>query len=425
MANTPPHLLILEPDPRGHAHEWIEHILARARAYPHPPRFSLVVAHELAMALVGVGARGARSHVQVFALTSREQALCTHRWLVVSGFARWWTMRRYLRRTDATHGLFLALDHLSLPFGLGLGTAGRPVSGILFRPSVHYPALGPYRPTIKERLRDLRKDVLYRLMLCNPAVQAVFSLDPYFPAHAARRYRRGAKVVELPDPAFPAPEPSPAEVVLTRSVPDGRITFVLFGELTARKGVLSLLEALTRLPAEVAKQVAIIIAGRLDPPLRSSTHQAVARARQAQPELWLGLEDRRLASGEIAALVRRSDVILAPYQGFVGSSGILMWAARMRRPVVCQDYGLLSRLTREHALGVTVDATDPSALASTIATCVRRGPKTLGDPERMAAFAAARRPEHFAVTILSRALEEDDSSVSKIAAACPGGVVSE
>jgi glycosyltransferase involved in cell wall biosynthesis len=424
MVNSLPHLLILEPDPRGHAYEWIEHILTCAPSHPRPPKFSLVVARELAMAFTNMRVRSIGDDVQIFALTPREQALCTHRRLAISGFARWWTMRRYLRRTNASHGLFLALDHLSLPLGLGLGTAGRPVSGILFRPSVHYAALGPYQPTIKERVRDLRKDLLYELMLRNSTVHAVFSLDPYFPAHAVHRYHHGVKVVELADPASPAPVPSPAETKLPRCIPEERISFVLFGELTARKGVLPLLEALTRLPVEVAKEVAVVIAGRLDPPLRLATRQAEARVRQARPELWLHLEDRRLAAGEIAALVHRSDIILAPYQSFVGSSGILMWAARMQRPVICQDYGLLGQLTREHALGVTVDATDPSAIARAIATCIRCGPKTLGDPMRMAAFAAAHQPEHFVMTILSRTLESRSPSFVEAAEACPSRVVS-
>jgi glycosyltransferase involved in cell wall biosynthesis len=425
MVNSPPHLLILEPDPRGHAQEWIEHLLTCALAYSHPPRFSLVVARELATALADMAARSMHDRVQIVTLTAQEQALCTHRWLAVSGFARWWMMRRYLQQTHATHGLFLALDHLSLPLGLGLGTASRPVSGILFRPSVHYAALGAYRPTIKERVRDLRKDLLYDLMLRNTALRVVLSLDPYFPAYAAHRYRHGAKVVELADPAFPAPAPSPADAVLPRRIPEGRITFLLFGELTARKGVLPLLEALTRLPVEIAKEVAIVIAGRLDPPLRVAARQAEARACQDQPTLWLHLEDRRLAAGEIAALVDRSDVILAPYQSFVGSSGILMWAARMQRPVICQEYGLLGQLTRAHALGVTVDTTDPSAIAQAITTCVHCGPKTLGDPGRMAAFAAARQPEHFAATVLNRVLEGRGSSVTEATWAYSGRVVSE
>src|SRR3546814_14935073 len=82
--------------------------------------------------------------------------MCTHRRLAVSGFARWWTMRRQLAASGARHGLFLEFDHLSLPLALRLPLGpGRTVSGILFRPSVHYDRVGT--ATVAERLRALRK----------------------------------------------------------------------------------------------------------------------------------------------------------------------------------------------------------------------------------------------------------------------------
>lgn len=407
-----PHLLIFEPDPRGHTCEWIEHLLAAAPNCPERPLLSLVVAADLASLLGDAVARAPANQVRVIALTAREQALCTHHRLSVSAFARWWTMRRHLRLTGATGGVFMEFDHLSLPLGLGLKT-GRPVCGILFRPSVHYGTFGPDRPTVKERLRDARKEVLYRLMLANPALGTVLSLDPYFPEFAWRHYRHGEKVVALPDPAFPIPSGSLAEEpAFMADIPAGRSLFVLFGELTARKGVMPLLEALAMLPADAAGRIAVIVAGRLDATLRPAVQHAAAGLALARPDIWFRLEDRRLPEDELAHLVGRSDVILAPYQRFVGSSGILMWAARMRRPVICQDYGLLGHLTRRHALGLAVDTTDAGALAGAIALAVRRGPKAMGDPVRMASFAASHTAEHFAQTILRSALRDPQQAIA-------------
>src|SRR5207237_3091484 len=100
---------------------------------------------------------------RLVALWPLERWLCTLRLLSVSAFARWWTMRRHLRRSGAQQGFFLMLDLLSLPLALGLGAGGKRVSGILFRPSVHYGTIGPYKPSRGERLRDGRKALLYRL----------------------------------------------------------------------------------------------------------------------------------------------------------------------------------------------------------------------------------------------------------------------
>jgi glycosyltransferase involved in cell wall biosynthesis len=337
-------------------------------------------------------------------LTKRELDLCHHRLLAVSGFARWWIVRRYLRLTGANRVLFLALDHLTLPLGLGLGLADSDISGILFRPSVHYPTFGTYRPGFKERLRDARKGALYRGMLNNRAVHTVFSLDPYFPAYAAARYRSGDKVVALGDPAHPAPQPTTSEQSLASTMPNGRRAFVLFGEITERKGILPLLAALLLLPSHIAQQVALTIAGRIDPGLQRQVEESLAQVRRAQPSLWLHVENRRLAEGEVTALVQRSDFVLAPYQRFVGSSGVLLWAAQLGKPVISQDYGLVGQLTREHGLGLAIDTSDPRTIAHAIVTAVEHGAAAYGDAKGMHDFTAAQRPDDFATSLLGAAV---------------------
>jgi glycosyltransferase involved in cell wall biosynthesis len=407
MPNALPHLLIFEPDPRGHTPEWIEHIQVTAAALRQPPKITFVVASALAEALTDRAARSnqaAASQINVLSLTKRELDLCHHRLLAVSGFARWWIVRRYLRLTGANRVLFLALDHLTLPLGLGLGLADSDISGILFRPSVHYPTFGTYRPGFKERLRDARKGALYRGMLNNRAVHTVFSLDPYFPAYAAARYRSGDKVVALGDPAHPAPQPTTSEQSLASTMPNGRRAFVLFGEITERKGILPLLAALLLLPSHIAQQVALTIAGRIDPGLQRQVEESLAQVRRVQPSLWIHVENRRLAEGEVTALVQRSDFVLAPYQRFVGSSGVLLWAAQLGKPVISQDYGLVGQLTREHGLGLAIDTSDPRTIAHAIVTAVEHGAAAYGDAKGMHDFTAAQRPDDFATSLLGAAV---------------------
>jgi len=408
MPNVPPHLLIFEPDPRGHTLEWVEHILGAAAPRANPPRISFVVAKPLAQALSATLSRlnnpAASGQIDIIAITEREHALCHHPRLAVSGFARWRMVRHYLRSTGANHALFLALDHLTLPLGLGLPLGGAKVSGILFRPSVHYKTFGTYRPGFKERLRDTRKDALYRGMLDNRSVHTVFSLDPYFPAYAAKRYRNGHKVVALGDPAHPAPSPAPSERTLAAAMPNGRTAFVFFGEITERKGILPLLAALAQLPNATCERAAVTIAGRIDAQLRPQVENAVAAVRRARPTLWLHVEDRRLADGEVTALVQRCDFVLAPYQKFVGSSGVLLWAAQLEKPVISQDYGLVGQLTREHALGLAVDTADSIAIAHAIVSAVERGAAAYGNTTLMRAFTARQRPDDFAAHLLSPVL---------------------
>jgi glycosyltransferase involved in cell wall biosynthesis len=65
--------------------------------------------------------------------------------------------------------------------------------------------------------------------------------------------------------------------------------------------------------------------------------------------------------------VSHCDVVLAPYQRFVGSSGTLVWAAALQKPVLAQSYGLVGELVRRFQLGEAVDTQSPDALSGAVA----------------------------------------------------------
>jgi len=394
-------ILILEPDSEGHTQEWLRHLIDFAGG----ERLSIEIAapQALCAALAPDVPADARERIRLSPLSADEQRWCTHRRLAVSGFARWATMRRRLRQSGGRAGFFLSIDHLSLPLAFGLGVGGGRVSGILFRPSVHYGALGAYRPTLAERLRDARKALLYRLMLRNKALHSVLSLDPYFAHYATSHYVRGEKVLAIPDPAHAASDVAAAGDRFVDYVPPGRIGLLMFGYLARRKGPLELLEALRRLRPETARRVAVLLAGRVAPEIRSELDAQCDVLTRMQPTLWLRLEDRRLDSAEIDSLIDRSDVVLAPYQRFVGSSGVLLWAARAGRPVLTQDFGLLGRLTRDHRLGLATDVGDPDCLASAIERIATEGTQALFDPLEARRFVASRTPRAFAAMVLGHA----------------------
>lgn len=392
-------VLILEPVAEGHPAEWMQHLMRGAMAQTGVIVW-FVIARELHEALSRACPPAFRDRIRILALHPREQRLCRHASLTVRAFAYWWVMRRYVRLTGASAAHFLSLDLLSLPLALGFGVRGSALSGILFRPSVHYGAIGPYRPSLAERIRDLRKSVLYRLMLRNRALRAVLSLDPYFPAYAARHYRHGGKVQPIPDPLCPT-DAADAHDGGTVDVPPGRTSFVLFGYLAERKGVLKLLDALRLLSGPVAAQVAVVFAGRVEPKIREDVAARVRTLANTQPGLWLRIEDRWIATGELSRLVERCDVVAAPYQRFVGSSGVLMWAARAGKPVLTQDYGLIGRLVQDFSLGLAVETCDARSLALAISRMVERGPHTFFDWRAAADFIAERSPDRFAADVFA------------------------
>lgn len=391
-------IVVLEPSHEGHPQEWLEHIVRFASTERISEPLRLVVAPQLHDRLAALVPADAADRIQVAPLTAREQALCLHRSLAVSGFARWWIMRRYLKRYRAGRGHFLSLDHLSLPLALGFGAMGRKLDGILFRPSVHYHQMGSYTPDWRERVRDLRKSVLYRFMLLNRSVESVLTLDPFFARYALASYRGGVKVRAVPDPA----QWSGVEIRERPIVGEkGRVRFLMFGYLAERKGVLALLTAIAHLPPAIASQVSLVIAGSVDPDIRDRLRHAINDLLVLQPTVRLAFKEGRLSDTDLKLEIDRCDVILAPYQRFVGSSGVLIWAASAGKPVLTQDFGLLHRLASDYRLGLTTDTCDPRRLAETIERMVVEGPTRHFDATLAAQFIRERSPRSFAAGILN------------------------
>src|SRR5689334_10597915 len=113
----PEHLLIFEPESRGHPREWLVHLLRYASGRRLPIEITLAIPRDLARRLGDWdGCMPGRLRFQP--LSEREERLCMHRNLSVSGMARWWVMRSHMRRARAGRGLALGIDHLSLPLAL-------------------------------------------------------------------------------------------------------------------------------------------------------------------------------------------------------------------------------------------------------------------------------------------------------------------
>jgi glycosyltransferase involved in cell wall biosynthesis len=400
--NAPrPALLVFEPEHEGHQLEWLRHLVEFARTELGGTPVCFAVAPELFAKLSEEVAGGESDDVRIMCITPWEAGLCRDARLVVSAFARWWVIRKYAIRTRAKSVHILALDHMSLPLAMGLGIAGRQVTGTLFRPSVHYGLIGSYRPSRAEWIRDIRKAVLYRLMLRNRALGTVLSLDPYFPEFARQFYREGQKVRLLQDPAHPASRIGRTERSVADRFSKERTNFLLFGYLTERKGTLVLLEALRHLKPEHQLRMGVMLAGRIDPAIRNAVLEKLALAQRASPGLHIELEERRLSAGELEAVVQRASVLLAPYQRFVGSSGVLLWAARAGKPILTQDFGLMGPLVREFDLGVAIDTTDPRAIARAMVEVADGGTKGAFDRHSAMDFCLSHTPQAFASSIFA------------------------
>lgn len=353
----------------------------------------------------------AQPGIEVLELQPAEVEPCCSGPLPLRSLRRMTVLQGLARRSGAAHAIALFLDPLQLALAVGRRLpGGARLSGILFRPSIHDIYRSGEVATAGERLRDVRKQWLYGRMLRNPVLERVLSLDPYFPRYAAAELAAGARVAAVADPIVHAPAGAAGAdcgADVREAVTGNAAVFTLFGALTERKGVLQLLAALASLPRETRDGVRVVLAGKVDPAIAEEVRSRAAVLHDSgAPGGGLRVIDRYLATAELAWLVQQSSVILAPYQRFVGSSGVLGWAAAYRKPVIAQDYGLVGALVRDFGLGLAVDTTDPECIASAMTRLSQRsGLEAAARAARWEDFCAGHAPRDFAATVFAGLVE--------------------
>lgn len=383
-----PRLLLFDPYVGGHHADHVRYIARAWQARGVPGRLVAAVAPRLLTAhpaLADLAYEAGDSSV-AFAPIVGADRLETARSLTEVGRINGELLRQVVEEQRPERALLLYLDHLQLALAMGLRVPAA-LSGILFRPELHYPALGHRPEGMRARVHALRKNLVLRAALRHPRLTHVFSLDPTA-VPALQRLGRGARAVHLPDPTPPpaAAGQTPAETRRAWGVDPNRRLAVLFGSLEERKGVLVLLEALLRLPEADARALSVVVAGRSYDEVRPRMEALAARI-QATTSLQLIVREEFIPDEEVQGLIEAADIILAPYQRHVGSSGIVMRAGAAGVPLLAQDYGLVGHQVRSAGLGWSADTTDPDALAQALSAAAA-GPPPGFDPARARAFVA-------------------------------------
>jgi hypothetical protein len=301
-----------------------------------------------------------------------------------------------IERHRPKHVLVMYLDHAQLALASGLRFAFPVrISGILFHPTLHYrgTSLNP-----RAFLQGLRKRLVLRAIARNPHLDTVFTLD----STAVPSLRAlGLDAVALPDPVVQdrAGGRTPQQMHEHFALEPGRKVLLLFGSLTARKGVTQTLEALTLLSPAAARRTALLMAGPLEPALRPAVKALVARVRACGVQVVQF--DAYIQNDAVQSFMGAADLILVPYQRHFGSSAVLIRAALAGRPVLSQEFGLMGASVRVHGLGQAVDTAKPAEIAAAI-TGFLRDPRLGFEPDAARKYARANTPELFCQTILRR-----------------------
>jgi glycosyltransferase involved in cell wall biosynthesis len=314
-------------------------------------------------------------------------------------FQEWKIFCKYAEILHPQHSLLMYFDHFQLPLMLG----GKPpcsFSGIYFRPTFHYKKFTNYSSHWKDKIRQLRQRLVLSIVLQNQQIQNLFCLDP-FAIESIQSLSNRVKVLHLPDPvntlAYKNVEVEGLKTSL--NIERGRKVFLLFGRLDKRKGIHQLLEAILQISPDYAKSICLLLIGEVPINEQEEINKQVQNIDKSLP-VQVILRNDFIPECDIPRYFKISDVILAPYQRHVGMSGILLHASAASKPVLASDYGLMGEIVNHYRLGLTIDSTQPDAIANGIVQFVNKNPQDLYDINQAQEFASKHHSHYFADTLI-------------------------
>jgi glycosyltransferase involved in cell wall biosynthesis len=403
-------LLVFELSVGGHYPTYILHLIRYWQKHQCPGVLKFVVSPRFLQdhAEVVQAAKSPASTIEFIAITpAQELALQprTSSWRrKIREFQEWELLRQYATQLQAAHCLLLYFDNRQSPLAVR-SSLPCACSGIYFRPTFHYGQFsqdaGSSAPpsSRQQRLKEGWEKFYLSLALRHPQMRYLFCLDP-FVVEPVAHLKTPAQAVFLPDPIeiYDVLPEQLSQFKADLGVEPGRQVFLLFGGLSARKGIHPLLEAVLQLSAEDCQHLCLLLVGSIATPDRPLVESRLQQIAATQP-IQVIVRDQYVPDADVQLYFQSSDVALATYQRHVGMSGILVWAAATQKPVLSSDYGLMGEITRRYQLGLTVDSTDASAIAAGLQQFLRQPLEEIGDRTQMQVFAKQNEAEAFSRVI--------------------------
>lgn len=267
--------------------------------------------------------------------------------------------------------------------------SGGRVSGIIFRPPNTYNLPRSFKTNINA-MRRWSTYALARRVTGGP----LFTLDELAPLGKAGRMTKA--LTYLPDPA---PELDLLHMATPVLREDKRQVVLLFGALTRRKGIFEALQAWHHLSPQDRARFVLRFVGRLGNDERAPFLSVLKTARESMQDAVIELEDGFVTDEHLAREIAGSDIILAPYQNHIGSSGVMHWAVAANKSLIAQDTGLIGYQVSKYGLGAAINCRNPELVARMVATVAGQSKKPHMD------FAKRHMSDAFVRNILNETLQ--------------------
>lgn len=227
------------------------------------------------------------------------------------------------------------------------------IRGILFDPLPLPQRMSKEARNLKWRVTLIRKSLQVKWFSMSQAIDKMFVLNDSCVAAQCQRFAvsEGCSFEAIPDPLPLHLRTHTSKNAISADRDICRMLFI--GSINRRKGLLETLDALEALTDGMASQVVLRVVGRfLDDDLRGVSVARIERMKSAG--FRIELCEGWITDEQFGQEMRDCDLVLVPYVGFHGSSGVLGHASFLGKPLLATCDGLVGELVQTYELGRVV-----------------------------------------------------------------------
>lgn len=295
------------------------------------------------------------ANIHFVAIPAKELNRIHKKSIYLRSFIEWNLMLKLATQVQASHALLMYFDYFQL--GIWLGKKSHiPVSGIYFRPNFLANSTGFY-PSLK---KWILKKALQSGQLKNLFCLGADSLT------AIKALSADVHIAELCDPirSFSIAANEQVDFLKNLQLPKHKKVYLNFGSLDNRKGIEIFLKACENLPVSVLSGMCLLLVG----PIRTDYEQIIQSAISRVPSLEVITRFGYLLAPQVQMCFDASDVVLLLYQGHLGSSSVLVRAAKAGKLMFGADQGQIGLLIKQNKFGLVVDSSSVAAVSAGLIT---------------------------------------------------------
>ena len=387
---SPKNILIFEPDASGHHPGYLYHLIINFLQNDYSYKLIILVSPDFSLKHPQILQKTISPRVQWIKFTENEFIEWQKPKTVFKrSILEWDLFCQYAKKYNALLGFFMYIDYLQLAV-LTQPNPPCPISGILFRPTlVNYPA-----KSLKEKLNYWRKNITLKYFLKNKNLKSLFNLDSLATDYILENWKIN-KVIFLPDPVqvYPTTK-TKSEVKLNLGINESKTVFLIFGFLDSRKGISDVMEAIGKISRDKSKNGCLLIVGPWEENERKLFNLQLPKIQQVT-DFQIIVKDNFIKDEDIQQYFKVADYAMALYHKHFGMSAIMVRAAAAQKPLISSNFGLMGKIVVDNELGIIVENDLKEKLEMLLENKI-----TIGNKEKMKAFAELNQAENYAKAIL-------------------------